>query len=61
MNDIYTIPNTEYEAIDRLEEIKEYCEYEMESDENGSGIWAGDIAALEIAIQALKNQINKET
>lgn len=61
MNDIYTIPNTEYEAIDRLEGIKEYCEYEMESDENGSGIWAGDIAALEIAIQALKNQINKET
>ena len=33
----------------------------MESGENGSGIWAGDIAALEIAIQALKNQINKET
>lgn len=32
----------------------------MESDENGSGIWAGDIAALEIAIQTLKNQINKE-
>ena len=61
MNDIYTIPNTEYEAIDRLEEIKEYCEYEMESDENASGIWAGDIAALEIVIQALKNQINKET
>ena len=38
MNDIYIIPNTEYEIIDRLEEIKEYCEYEMESDENGSGI-----------------------
>ena len=61
MNYLYTIPNTEYEAIDRLEGLKNYCKYEMESDENGSGIWAGDIAALEIAIQALKNQINKET
>ena len=60
MNDIYTIPNTEYEAIDRLEGLKEYCKHEMELDENGSGIWAGDIAALEIAIQTLKSQINKE-
>lgn len=60
MNDMYTIPKTEYEAINHLEELKEYCEYEMEFGENGSGIWAGDIAALEIAIQALKNQINKE-
>lgn len=25
MNDIYAIPKTEYEAIDRLEELKEYC------------------------------------
>lgn len=59
MNDIYVIPKTEYEAIDRLEELKEYCMDEMLS-ENGSGFYAGDIAALEIAIQALKNQINKE-
>ena len=43
-----------------MEELKEYCMDEMLS-ENGSGIWAGDIAALEIVIQALKNQINKET
>lgn len=59
MNDIYAIPKTEYEAIDRLEELKEYCMDEMLS-ENGSGIWAGDIVAIETAIQSLKNQINKE-
>ena len=44
----------EYEAIDCLEELKEYCMDEMLS-ENGSGIWAGDIVAIEIAIQSLKN------
>ena len=59
MNDIYAIPKTECEAINRLEELKEYCVDEMLS-ENGSGIWAGDIAALEIAIKVLKDQINKE-
>ena len=32
MNDIYTISNTEYEAIDRLEGLKEYCKHEMELD-----------------------------
>lgn len=61
MNAIYYIPKTANEAIDRLELLKIYCEHEMESGENGSGIWVGDIAALEIAIKALKDQINKET
>lgn len=42
-----------------MEELKEYCMDEMLS-ENESGIWAGDIVAIEIAIQSLKNQINKE-
>ena len=32
MNDIYAIPKTEYEAIDRLEELKEYCMDEMLSE-----------------------------
>lgn len=60
MNGIYYIPKTANEAIGRLESLKMYCEHEMESGENASGIWAGDIAALEVAIKALERQIDKE-
>ena len=60
MNNIYFIPKTANEAIGRLESLKMYCEHEMESGENGCSIWAGDIAALEIAIKVLGRQIGEE-
>ena len=60
MNNLYSIPETAAAAIGRLESLKMYCEHEMESGENGCGIWAGDIAALDIAIKALELQMKSE-
>lgn len=60
MNILYSTPETVAAAIGRLESLKMYCEHEMESGENGSSIWAGDIAALDIAIKALERQMKSE-
>ena len=47
---------TREEAIKRLYELQFYCASEADSGENGCGIWQSDIDALDVAIDALREQ-----